>query len=71
MSRAVSWLELGSCGSVSVLPVNRSTISCLHVVDVERGMALEQIVWDLAPVLLKDGRGGLGERFEILSLIHV
>ena len=28
VSRAVSWLELGSCGSVSVLPVNRSTISC-------------------------------------------
>ena len=43
----------------------------VHIVDVERGMALEQVVRDLAPVLLEDGRGGLRERLEMLSLIHV
>ena len=43
----------------------------VHIVDVERGMALKQVVRYLAPVLLEDGRGGLGERLEMLSLIHV
>ena len=43
----------------------------VHIVDVERGMALEQVVRYLAPVLLEDGRGGLGEGLEMLSLIHV
>ena len=58
-------------GLFQFYPVIGQLSLVLHIVDVERGMALEQIVWDLAPVLLKDGRGGLGERFEILSLIHV
>ena len=43
----------------------------VHIVDVERGMALKQVVRYLAPVLLEDGRGGLGEGLEMLSLIHV
>ena len=58
-------------GLLQFYPVIGQLSLVVHIVDVERCMALEQVVRYLTPVFLEDGRGGLGERFEILSLIHV
>ena len=58
-------------GLLQSLPVIGQLPLVVHLIDVERSMALKQVVRDLAPVLLKDGGGGLRKRLEILGLIYV